>query len=75
MDNFKQALTFIKSCGPAICPAINFDYLVEELDSLYKVCQRIENNFNSFKTDKEAYILKVSKFIKEYDFEDDEDEE
>ena len=34
-----------------------------------------ERKFIMNKKDKEAYILKINKFILEYDVEDDEDEE
>ena len=35
----------------------------------------MNKNYDKLQKDKEAYILKINKFILEYDVEDDEDEE
>ena len=35
----------------------------------------MSKNYDKLQKDKEAYILKINKFILEYDVEDDEDEE
>ena len=35
----------------------------------------MNKNYDNLQKDKEAYILKINKFILEYDVEDDEDEE